>query len=68
MIYSWSSEILIESSVVRPFKFQWQDVKDEYLRPGFALILPQRKSNFGKQKNKNIAIFVILGSSVNSRR
>ena len=58
----------MESWAVRPFKFQWQNVKDEYLGPGFASVSPQQKSKFGRQGNKNIAIFVILGSLVNNRR
>ena len=53
---------------MRPFKFQLQNVKDEYLGPGFASISLQRKSKFQRQNNRNIAIFVILGSLVNNRR
>ena len=66
--YAWSNEILMESWSVRPFKFQWQKVKDKYLEPGFFSISPQRKSRLGMQRTKNIAIFAILGSLVNIRR
>ena len=50
------------------FKFHLQIVKDGYLGPGFALISMKRKRKFERQRNKNIAIFVILGSLVNNRR
>ena len=50
------------------FKFQWQNVKEDYLGPGFAATSPQWKSKFGMQRNKNVAIFVVLGSLVNNRR
>ena len=50
------------------FKFQWQNVKEDYLGPGFAATSPQWKSKFGMQRNKNVAIFVVLGSLGNNRR
>ena len=58
----------MEPWAVRPFKSQWQNVEEEYLGPGFASRSPQQKSKFGRQRNENIAIFVILGSLVNNRR
>ena len=57
----------MKSWAVMPFKFWWQNVKDEYFGQGFASMLSQRKSKFGRQRNKNIAIFAILGSLVNNR-
>ena len=50
---------------MRPFKFQWQKVKDEYLGPGFFSISPQRKSRLGMKRPKNKVIFATLGSLVN---
>ena len=44
---------------MRPFKFQWQKVKDEYFRPGFVSLSPQQQNKFIIQMNKNI-----LGSLV----
>ena len=56
------------SWAVRPFKFHWQNFTDECLRVGFASISHQRESKFPRQRNKNIAIFAILGSLVNNHR
>ena len=53
---------------MKPFKLHWQSVKDEYLRPGLASISRQPKSKFGKQRNKNVTIFVILVNFVNNSR
>ena len=50
---------MIESWAVRPFKFQCQKVRDEYVGPDFVLISPQRQSKFTMQKNKHV-----LGSLV----
>ena len=47
---------------MRLFKFQWQNVNDKYLGPGFASVSPQWKSKFGGQKNR--VIFAILRSLV----
>ena len=58
----------MESWAVRPFKFQWKNVIDEKLGPVFASLSAQRKSKFGKQRNKNIVIFAILGSLFNNSR
>ena len=44
---------------MRPFKFQWQKVKDEYFRSGFVSLSPQQQNKFIIQMNKNI-----LGSLV----
>ena len=57
----------MESWAVSSFRFQWQNVNDEYLRPGFALISPQRKSKFRRQRNKSIVIFGTVHSLVNNR-
>ena len=53
---------------MKPFRFQWQNVNYKYVGPGLASISPQRKSKFGRQRNKNIAIFAILISLVSNRR
>ena len=58
----------MESWGVKPLKFQWQNVNDEYLGPAFVSMSQQQKSKFGRQRNKNIAIFAILSSVVNNRR
>ena len=58
----------MRSWAVKPFKFQWQNVKDEFLGPGFAFVSLQRKSEFERQRNKDITIFAILGSLVSNRR
>ena len=44
---------------MRPFKFQWQKVEDEYVGPGIVSISPQRLNKFSMQINKNV-----LGSLV----
>ena len=50
---------MIESWAVRPFTFQWQKVRGEYVGPDLVLIPPQRQSKFTMQINK-----YILGSLV----
>ena len=53
---------------MRPFKFQWQKVKGEYLGPEIFSISPQQQSGIGTQRPNNKVIFAILGSLVSTHR
>ena len=59
------------SWAVRSFKFQWLNVKDEYLGPGSASISLQKKKkekNNERKRNKNEASSVIFGTLVKNHR
>ena len=59
VIYVWNNNILVESWEMSPFKFQWQKVRDEYLRPRFSSMSPQQDSKFWMKNNRNTVIYAI---------
>ena len=62
--YAWRNKVWSLLLAVRPFKFQWKKVKNQYLGPRFTSISPHCMSKFEIQRERNIMVFTIFGSLV----
>ena len=60
------SRVFFNATTTRQFKFQWQEVRDEYLGLGFSSMSPQRDSKFWMKNGRqnDAGMFLIVRNTI----